>query len=178
MKNKLKLTTDVNNKEFVSSGKLYEKLSLEIKSLEHLLSHQTDLQAAVLKHEWKHIRECIEIIAECNEDLLRREEERHAEINSLYKQCKLEEDAHFVSLLEHFYDEDRGRIADLYRSKNILILKLKAQHEHIIHYIRETVNHYEDVLSALFNDKATGTYSITGIKYMGDVGPIVLDWRG
>ncbi len=150
-------------------------LTEEAELLMEFGEREQELQQAVLRRDWPSVDAHVAAMVEQSRRFVRLDERRHELIAGAKADMGLRPEAPFGELVDRFPEADRQELHALFRSLQVLVLKVKSMTRSIDSYVRGSLRAAHDVLGEVFPDQKGTLYSRRGRRMHADGRAMVVD---
>ncbi len=150
-------------------------LTEEAELLVEFGNREQDLQQAVLRRDWPAVDALVATMEEQSRRFVRLDEQRHELVAGAKANLGLRPDASFGELVDRLPESDRRELHRLFRSLQVLVLKVKSVTRGIDSYVHGSLRAAHDVLGEVFPDQKGTLYSWKGRRMHADGRAMVVD---
>ena len=139
-----------------------ETLSAQLTMMNTLAEHEAELHRRMLEREWEEVTPLIETMSDMSDAVVEAENRRHDAYCTLRRHLGLEDSAGFAEVLAALDDEDRRRLAELYRQLKLAVIRLKSLADGVDRYVRTMMATTRELIKEAYPHRSGATYSRDG----------------
>lgn len=139
-----------------------ETLSAQLTMMNTLAEHEAELHRRMLEREWEEVTPLIETMSEMSDAVVEAENRRHDAYCRLRRDLGLDDSSGFGEVLAALGDEDRRRLAELYRQLKLSVIRLQSLAGGVDRYVRTMMATTRELIKEAYPHRNGATYGKDG----------------
>ena len=139
-----------------------ETLSAQLSMMNTLADHEAELHRRMLEREWDEVAPLIETMGQMSDAVVEAENRRHDAYCRLRKHLGLDDYSGFAEVLAALDDEDRRRLAELYRQLKLAVIRLKSLAGGVDRYVRSMMTTTREIIQEAYPHRSGSSYGPDG----------------
>ena len=152
-----------------------QSLDAQLKLMNTLAEQEAELHRRMLEREWEAVTPLIENMSEMSDAVVEAENRRHDAYCRLRKELGLDDTSGFGDVLSALEDEDRRRLAELYRQLKLAVIRLQSLAGGVDRYVRTMMATTREIIREAYPQRSGAGYGRDGAHAAHSGEALVLD---
>ncbi|MFW6251366.1 MAG: flagellar export chaperone FlgN [Alkalispirochaetaceae bacterium] len=139
-----------------------QTLSAQLTLMNSLAEQEAELHRRMLEREWEEVTPLIETMSEMSDAVVEAENRRHDAYCRLRLHLGLNDGSGFAEVLAALNDEDRRRLAELYRQLKLVVIRLQSLAGGVDRYVRTMMATTREIIQEAYPDRSGASYGRDG----------------
>jgi hypothetical protein len=139
-----------------------ESLSTQLTMMNSLAEQEAELHRRMMEREWEEVAPLIETMGQMSDAVVEAENRRHDAYCRLRRHLGLTDASGFGEVLSALNDEDRRKLAELYRQLKLAVIRLQSLAGGVDRYVRTMMATTREIIQEAYPHRSGATYRRDG----------------
>lgn len=139
-----------------------ETLSAQLTMMNTLAEQEAELHRRMMEREWDEVTPLIDTMGQMSDAVVEAENRRHDAYCRLRRHLGLNDGSGFGEVLAALNDEDRRKLAELYRQLKLAVIRLQSLAGGVDRYVRTMMATTREIIQEAYPHRSGATYRRDG----------------